>query len=328
MRKALLIGIDDYPFGYDLHGCVNDVNSLEPLLKRNGDGSKLFDVKTLRNLQSSSKAMEEITELFSGDEDVALLYFSGHGCDNGNGVEIVFPDDIKSETTHSTGIKLDEILTVANKSKVRNKVFILDSCYSGAMGEGSPSRKDSSLYPGVTILSACRNDQTAMELGNHGAFTTRLCQALEGEAATVDGTITLGGIYAYVDSMFGSWEQRPVFKTNVSQFVAFRKVKPRVDINIIRLITTYFEEPDVEYKLDPSYEFTNTEDHKDRYKLIEPLGIPEHIEILKNLQKLESIGLIEPVGEEHMYFAVMRSKSCRLTLLGKHFWNLIHNDRI
>lgn len=328
MRKALLIGIDSYPDGYALNGCVNDVDLLEPLLKRNGDGSKLFDVKTLKNIQSSSDAMDAIKDLFSGEEEVALLYFSGHGCDNGHGVEIVFPDDIKSYATHSTGLKLDEIMDIANNSRVRNKVFILDSCYSGALGNSSPSRNDSALYPGVTILSACRDDQTAMELSNHGVFTLRLCQALEGEAATVDGTITLGGIYAYVDSMFGSWEQRPVFKTNVSQFVPFRKVEPRVDINIIRLITTYFKGADDEYKLDPSYEFTNTEDYEDRYKLVEPLGNPEHIEILKNLQKLESIGLVEPVDEEHMYFAVMRSKSCRLTLLGKHFWNLIHNDRI
>ena len=35
----------------------------------------------------------------------------------------------------------------------------------------------------------------------------------------------------------------------------------------------------------------------------------------KELQLYESVGLIEPVGEEHMYFAAMNSKSCRLTPL-------------
>ena len=49
---------------------------------------------------------------------------------------------------------------------------------------------------------------------------------------------------------------------------------------------------------------------------------------LKSLQKLESVDLVEPVDEEHMYFAAMNSKSCRLTPLGKYYWKLLKDDRI
>jgi len=38
------------------------------------------------------------------------------------------------------------------------------------------------------------------------------------------------------------------------------------------------------------------------------------------------IGLVEPVGAEHMYFAAIESKSCALTAVGRHYWNLIKND--
>jgi len=48
----------------------------------------------------------------------------------------------------------------------------------------------------------------------------------------------------------------------------------------------------------------------------------------KILQKLQSIGFIEPVGEEFMYFAAMKSKSCRLTVLGQYYWKLVKNNRI
>ncbi|MCC3403956.1 caspase family protein, partial [Eubacterium callanderi] len=41
----------------------------------------------------------------------------------------------------------------------------------------------------------------------------------------------------------------------------------------------------------------------------------------------ESVGLIEPVDEEHMYFAAMNSKSCRLTPLGLHYWKLSKDKR-
>lgn len=327
MRKALLIGIDDYPLDNKLSGCVNDVSSLAPLLERNGNGDILFDVKKMLNVQSSIEAMEAIKQLFAGDEEMVLFYFSGHGYDSKYGTELVFPNNITDRSIYN-GIKLNDILNLAKESRVKNKVFILDSCFAGAMGDISVESSDSILFPGVTILSACRKDQTSAEINNRGIFTRRLCQALSGSAAAVDGTITLGSIYTYIDSMFGSWEQRPVFKTNVSQFVAFRKVRPRVPLVIIRKITSYFKEINDTYKLDPSYEETNSPKYSDRYKNITPIASPEHIEILKQLQKLESIGLVEPVNEDHMYWAVMNSGACKLTDLGKHYWNLVNANRI
>ena len=78
MKKALLIGINDYPM-QPLKGCIADVRTLQSVLERNGDGSKNFDIKPLENVQSSKEAMDAIEELFKGDEDFALLYYSGHG---------------------------------------------------------------------------------------------------------------------------------------------------------------------------------------------------------------------------------------------------------
>lgn len=57
----------------------------------------------------------------------------------------------------------------------------------------------SALYPGVTILTACRDDETAAEAGGHGLFTELLCSALRGGAADFSGNITVGGVYAYID---------------------------------------------------------------------------------------------------------------------------------
>jgi len=48
----------------------------------------------------------------------------------------------------------------------------------------------------------------------------------------------------------------------------------------------------------------------------------------KDLQKLQSVGLVIPVDEEHMYFAAMRSKACKLTDLGHHYWRLVQEGRI
>lgn len=44
MKKALVVGLNDYP-ECELKCCSNDANSISDLLEANGDGSPNFDVK-------------------------------------------------------------------------------------------------------------------------------------------------------------------------------------------------------------------------------------------------------------------------------------------
>ena len=68
MRKALIVGIDDYP-GAPLHGCLNDAYAVASLLETHGDGSPNFAVK----LSSPGDAITRSTfrasveKLFEGD---------------------------------------------------------------------------------------------------------------------------------------------------------------------------------------------------------------------------------------------------------------------
>ena len=94
-KKALLIGINDYPDPHKLRGCLEDINCLRLAIEKNGDGSPNFDIRLMPNVQCSRDAMEAIQELFRDDPDVALLYFSGHGYVNTSGAEIVFPNDLR-----------------------------------------------------------------------------------------------------------------------------------------------------------------------------------------------------------------------------------------
>lgn len=91
-------------------------------------------------------------------------------------------------------------------------------------------------------------------------------------------------------------------------------------------MATYFETEDFEYKLDPSFEPTNKKE--EIHKVVEPYANKEHTSIFADLQKLEGVGLVVPVEEEHMYFAAMNSKSCELTAVGKQYWRLVKEGRI
>jgi hypothetical protein len=77
MKKALIVGIDNYPSPNELFGCVNDAVEMAAILETNGDGSPNFDVRRVISSDedvNSDVLDEAIKELFTGDADVALLY--------------------------------------------------------------------------------------------------------------------------------------------------------------------------------------------------------------------------------------------------------------
>ena len=318
MKKALIIGIDDYP-NAKLNGCVNDASSIAELLQTNGDGSPNFEVSLQLNVKTKADLLENIEKLFDGDTEASLLYFSGHGSDKGH---LVTPD----YNGKDLGVLMSEILGYANNSKCKNKIIILDCCFSGQFGECQAIQStESFLGGGVTIMSASSRDEPAMERNEQGVFTSLFLQALRGSASDITGRITPAGVYSFIDQSLGAWEQRPIFKTNISKFISIRNIEPRVPITILRKLKQYFNSPSDEYNLDPSFEFTN--DPKIEHDVLEPYATIENVNIFKELQLFESVGLIEPVGEEHMYFAAMNSKSCKLTALGLHYWKLSKDSR-
>lgn len=255
-----------------------------------------------------------------------MLYFSGHGYVGATGAEIVTPQDVLNSGSYYKGIQMNDIMKIVHKSKVKNKIIILDCCHSGQIGKFDITDTTSVLGEGISILTACREDESAMEAGGHGLFTELLCSALQGGAADFNGNITIGSIYAYIDRSFGEWEQRPVFKTNVSAFVSLKKVEPKVPLSIFRELPNLFSSQDEIHSLDPSYEYTNCPE--EQHKLVKPYANKDNVNKFKQLQQLQSIGLVEPVEEQYMYFAAMNSTGCRLTPLGKHYWRLVKNDNI
>lgn len=321
MKKALLVGIDNYTSS-PLRGCINDASGLASIIETHGDGSRNFDVRLETDVQTKSELKTMIVELFSGDNDVTLLYFSGHGYLNEIGGYLVTPDHKK----YDEGISMDEILVLANDSKARDKIIILDCCYSGSFGSPKIGGGVSQLNGGISILTASRDDELSKEVKGHGVFTDLLLDALQGGAADLRGHITPGGVYAYIDQALGPWKQRPVFKTNVTRFTSLRTVNPQVPLNVLRKVIEYFPSPEQEFSLDPSYEDTNTKAVK--HDIIEPNAKGENVAIFKNLQKLQSVGLVVPVDSEYMYFAAMESKACKLTSLGYHYWRLVKEKRI
>src|SRR4051812_10634892 len=109
MRKALVVGINDYPGNARLRGCVNDATLVAELLSTNADGSPNFDVLLSSSVKTKAVLKSLILDVFKDDEEICLFYFSGHGCITDTGGYIVTPDFNR----HDEGISMDEILKMA-----------------------------------------------------------------------------------------------------------------------------------------------------------------------------------------------------------------------
>lgn len=317
MRKALVVGIDFYRHIGHLAGCVNDAFSVKSMLERHADGSVNFGVKLLvgtrpQDLVEKSELKEAVRELFADDSEVALFYFAGHGHIESTGGYLCAGDC----KTGDDGLALGEVMVLANVSKARNKVIILDSCYSGGAGDHPINNQVAEIAEGVTILTASTKGQYATEENGGGLFTGLLIDALGGAAANLIGEVTPGSVYAHVDQSLGTWSQRPVFKTNVKSFVSLRNVQAPLDLSDLRRIAEFFPQPGFEFQLDPSYEPTD------------PRADPENNAIFAVLQKFNRVNLLVPVGAPHMWHAAVESKSVKLTALGEHYRRLSAKELI
>lgn len=323
MKKALCVGIDCYEHIEDLHGCVNDANSVKDALERNGDGTLNFEVKIMCATSKASyinrnELKDAIENLFKSESEIAVLYYSGHGSFDSVGgylctSEIKRPDE---------GLSLNDIMGFVAQSKAKNNIIILDSCFCGAIANPLNMPNYSLLNKGTTILAACGESEYATEENGHGIFTSLLVDALYGGAMNLLGEVSPGSIYSYIDSSLGAWdEQRPLFKANISSFVSLRKNVPPIPISELRRITDFFASPYDEYPLDPTYE-------QDKHAADILEVNKEHEDIFKILQRYVKLNLVLPVGEDHMYYAAIHHKSCKLTAQGQHYWNLVNKNVI
>jgi hypothetical protein len=324
MKIALIVGVNYYPNSNPLFGCVNDAYEVKSVLERNGDGSINFDVKLMTSDSSKDsinrgELKDNIETLFKTEAETTLFYFAGHGHIEATGGYLLASDCKRGDD----GVSLSEVLTMANSSPATNKIIILDSCHSGIAGTPPTRDQLATLSEGLTVLTASTKDQYASEENGSGVFTTLLVDALSGSAANLTGDITPGSIYAHIDQSLGAWEQRPVFKTNVKQFVSLRTVSPAIEISDLRLISKYFPSSGFEFKLDPTFE----PELKGRDEGMPPPDL-KNTDIFAILQKYNRLNLLVPVKAQNMWNAAMESKSCKLTALGEHYRKLVSKNRI
>jgi hypothetical protein len=327
VRRALIVGVDYYEHLGPLSGCVNDAKSVRDVLEYNADGTRNFTVHMLTATGPADGVVraaiwDALRDLFSGEGEIAVFYFSGHGFVTETGGYLCASESQPGDD----GLALDEIMAMAARSSARNKMIILDSDQSGLAEIGWVQGSGSEVGDGVTVLATSTWNDDAQDANGSGIFTRYLVEALNGAAADLAGHITPGRVYDHIDHSIGPWDRRPQYTTSVNWYVSLRRTIPPIDLPELRMLGVLFPEPSYIFPLDPGYEPRRFADHLDD-PLIPPPD-PKKNDVFAILQKYATVNLVRPVDSPDMWHAAMQSKGCELTTLGRHYRELVDNGLI
>ncbi len=164
MKKALLVGINDYPGTQnDLMGCVNDITNVYDVLVKYF-GFQPGDITLLADKRATTRAiLDALGKLIAAGApgDTLVFHYSGHGSqvadvegDEADGKdEIICPYDFDWDTNY---IKDDDFARIFKdlRKGVALEV-ILDSCHSGTgTREMILDRTSLSTLPGTQLSEA------------------------------------------------------------------------------------------------------------------------------------------------------------------------------
>jgi hypothetical protein len=198
-KVALLIGVSQYETGLPpLLAAPNDVEAmrrvlLDPSMGGFDEVNPLIDPDPVTMQIAIGKLLRGCKR-----EDLALLFFSGHGITNDDG-RLYLTTRITDEAAFKeTSVPASFVHDVMNDSRCKRQVVILDCCYSGAFAAGWQPKSGGAVDikrelggEGRAILTSSTALQKSFEHEGSGIYTRFLVEGLETGAADTDGTGTI-----------------------------------------------------------------------------------------------------------------------------------------
>lgn len=196
---AVCVGVDNYDYRDipPLHYARSDARAVARFLTSTGGEVMFLDDKkaTLANVSAALKQMAART----GQDDVMVFYFSGHGLKGG-----VCMRDTRSANTLLTYKQLGKLF---KQTRARTKLIIVDSCHSGTgrierngdKRNGADTLKDTNII----LFMASRGNEVAAESSGTaaGLFTRHMLDGMKGKAdANRNGAVSARELFNYVSS--------------------------------------------------------------------------------------------------------------------------------
>ncbi|MFL6213397.1 MAG: caspase domain-containing protein [Blastocatellia bacterium] len=331
LKRALVVGINTYKYANKLSSCVADAKAMARLLEQNADGRGNYHCRVLLDKIEGRKPItraalrKACADLFFDFDGDVLFYFSGHGALTPFGGHFCAFDSQKNDW----GIPMQEVVEMANDSKARHILMILDCCHGGDIADPAMmnSRRGGDplavLRENLTVIAASRAPQASFEAGGHGLFTAAVLDALEGGAADHMGWVTAPSIYAYIERRFGAFDQRPVYKSYATGTAVVRECAPLIERLKLRRLVELFKAQDYLYPLDPEHE------PEDEYGIVREPVNQKKVAVAQLFKEYRDAGLLKPsTPGEQLFWTARRSHTVELTPRGREYWWLIKNNKL
>ena len=161
-------------------------------------------------------------------DDVVMLFFSGHGAMDGEDAYFMSVDASGDEPF--TGVDFSLIRKNMNKMKDKKcRVLIfMDACYSGAMFNAKSELKSITFAEHDIIgFYSSTASQTSAEYSSdtNGLFTKALIEGLKGKAKNKDGEITTIGLQKYISDYVNkqsSGKQSPIVENKLGDIILYK----------------------------------------------------------------------------------------------------------
>lgn len=202
---AILFGTSSYQSNDlpNLPAIQNNLDDLAAVLSDPEHGGFLRDHCRVMNPPSNPAAVaREIQSTAPLATDTLLIYFSGHGCIGKRSGQLYFAfNGTDPEILGTTAMSFDDIQEMFLESAVaRNKILIIDCCYSG---RAIPSMMSPEMphilidIEGVYILASTTRNRPALAPPGHrnSAFTGRLVKTLKNGSPSSGSLLSLDSIY-------------------------------------------------------------------------------------------------------------------------------------
>ncbi len=218
---ALCVGVGRYEHMPTLRYPDDDAYQVYAFLK-SPEGGALPDgqIKVLvdedANRDNILRAMRSLF-LKADENDVVLLYFSGHGLEGS-----FLPADYDG---YANKIRHEEVKDVFNQSRAKHKLCIADACHSGSLlASKSPMTVTLDKYyqafedsdGGTALLMSSKGEELSLEDNGlrQGVFSHYLLKGMKGGAdANRDAIVTIQELYEFVYQKVRSYtgnQQSPV----------------------------------------------------------------------------------------------------------------------
>ena len=198
-----------------------DVDAAVKELESIGGIFASVEVRTLADEAATRQAVEDAVGEIARSarpEDVFVLYAAGHGTVVACGGEapeyrlLTYKASLRSDATLcAEGVSERRLAELLRVVPARKKLLVLDTCQSGAAATErtliaargaveTDAIKRLGRAEGVAIVAAAKASEYAVEVPSlgHGLFTWVLLKGMEGGAAEEDGTVTVFGLFHYL----------------------------------------------------------------------------------------------------------------------------------